>query len=189
MSFIRVYNSPSYTYDEASHKLTFIPVYYDWYGPNNENKSSETYNPEWDPYITVYNYATENKLTCQIELKYTPQNGSNVVETYWNSVSAGGRTIIKKNLSDFKITKYQINSDPIVNITPGNNQITGRVNPSLNADGTNTGNTVITHIKLWAEWYDGPDNDLDNFHDVAESKKDSPYGVIPLKLKVTQVLN
>jgi len=189
MSLLRVYNAPSYTYDDANHKVTFIPVYYDWYGQSEENlNTTDPYNPDWDPYITIKRYAITNRLTCNIELKYNPpSNNSTLPENYLNSVSANGRTVIKKNLADFKITKYQINSDPIVTLAQGDTNITGRVDPSLNPDGTNTGNSVITHIKLWAEWYDGPDNISDNFHDVMESKQDVPYGLIPLNLKVTQI--
>ncbi len=173
MTLDRVYNCATFDYDSTNNTVTFIPAYYDWL---RNNTSTTRYVPDWDPSIELSEYCIENIVKIQLDLSYVPPGGINTIpDVYWTSVSANGRMVMKKNLSDFRITRYQINDGTIETLAPGDTNITGTVQPSLNADGTNTGNQVLNKFKFWVEWYDAADNVSDNFHDVMASKMDNPY--------------
>ena len=185
MTLDTVYNNVNYTYDSVNHTVTFIPVYYDWLRADNKGYGLV---PDWDPYITLSEYCLENTAEILMELTYRPPAGADPLpEDCWTSVSADGRPIVKKNLADFRITHYKLNDGPKTALAHGQTNITGIIQPSLNPDGTNTGNQVLNRFQFWAEWYDGPDNISDNYHDVQASKMDNPVGVIPITATMTQV--
>lgn len=186
MSVERVYNCVSFNYDAANSTVTFIPVYYNWF--REGNISYDSHIAEWDEHLTISEYCTTNTAEILLDLKYVPPGGVNSLsDAYWTSVSAEGRTIMKKNLADFKITRYQLNDGEIHTLAPGETNITGVVQPSLNQDGTNTGNQVLNTFRFWVEWYDGSDNLMNNSEDVKASKSDDPTGTIPISAKITQV--
>ena len=47
---------------------------------------------------------------------------------------------------------------------------------------------VVNNFTFTVEWYDGRDNILDNFEDVAATKANIPP-ILPVQIKVTQVID
>lgn len=175
-TLVTAYNAPSYTYDEETNTVTFIPVYYNW-----NLTSCTTYTPDWNEKITI-SEQSDNCLTVLMEIKYTDQLSDD--DDYWDSIAANGKTILRKNLADFKITGYRINDGDLIAVDDSTTNITGTV-----LHKSNITDTVKTKFTFYVEWYDGSDNVTDNAEDVLISKnEDEPYGTIPLKLTVTQVL-
>ena len=190
MEVLSVEGSPAYTYNASSHKVTFQTKPIDWYRSDNSNKTTETITAPWDPNIKITERCTTNTLEYTLNVKYTPPTGqTGLPVSHINSVFVGGRVITQKTLNDFKITRYKLNNNAIHTLAPGETKVEGRVDPSLNQDGTNTGNEVKNNFTFWVEWYDGNDNVLNNFEDVKASKMTTPTGVITVKAKITQVLD
>lgn len=188
-SVLSVEGNPTYNFDATGHKLTFQASYQDWYRSDNSNKTVQEYESEWDPNINVTEKCTTNTIEYTINVKYVPPSGeTGLPVAQINAVSIDGRVITQKSLNDFKITQYKLNNDPIHVLEPGETTVSGHVDPSLQADGTNTGNDVINSFIFWVEWYDGNDNTLNNFEDVMASKMDNPTGVITVKAKITQTI-
>lgn len=120
-----------------------------------------------------------SKGTCSLTIDST---GTDLPYEYTISVNEEVNELV-----DFRIVKYKLNSGPEVTVPAGQYSITGSVNPSLDANGNNTGNTVSNTYQLWAEWYDSNDNVLDNANDTRVSKKSGIKGSIPIKVSVSQV--
>lgn len=187
---LSVEGNPTYTYNATSHKVTFQTSYQDWYRSDNSNKTVGETVSDWDPHINVTEKCTTNTIEFDINVRYTPPSGqTGLPSSHVNSVLIDGRVITQKSLNDFKITQYKLNNDAIHVLAPGETTITGRVDPSLNPDGTNTGNVVKNSFIFWVEWYDGNNNVLNNFEDVMVSKSSTPTGTITVKAKITQVLD
>lgn len=177
--------APSYLgntlrYSIEGNVVKFVPQWYSW------NTSTETNIPlPSNPNITMSQFS-DNTLRQQLHLTYNKQIDIEW-ENFWNSVSADGKPVLKKNLPDYRITSYSINNEPIILVPANTSIITGTVNPAKDADGNFTGAEVINNFKFYVEWYDGNDNILDNKGDVAASKAESAFGIIPIEVKVTQI--
>ncbi len=91
------------------------------------------------------------------------------------------------NLPDFKIASYTLNGEAAIDIEPDQTEITGTVEPAVNDDGAFTDEEVINNFHFNIVWYDEDDNILDNYADVAISKKDPAEATIPIEITITQV--
>ena len=92
---------------------------------------------------------------------------------YSNPLTAAELAELKSQIDDFVI------------LDSSETTITGEVDPVAN------NGTVINSFLIYFGWYDGDDEILDNFNDVASSKaahstNPTGKGIIDLKLKVTQ---
>lgn len=175
-----VYNVTNYKYDSKTNTISFTPLYYNWYGDNNANKETCKYIPDWNPNITIVSQSNPNMLHVLIQITYNDDLED--TENFWDAITADGRTVVKKNLPDFKVTKYQINDGEFIYVKSGDTKITGFVEPKA------TDETVKFKFKFYVEWYDGDGEVLNNSEDVTASKnKDNIYGTIPLSLTITQV--
>lgn len=163
--------------DKSTNVLTITPEEYLW-GRDDTNNGYIAY---WDPGIKIW-YPSKNKLDMRLILVYDGQIDT-TQNQFWSQISANDKVLVEKNLPDFYITKYQIDDGEIITVPSGQTNITGEV---LHQP---VDTQVKTKFKFYVEWYDGPDNILDNKQDVAASKdEEHPYGTIPLKLTVTQKL-
>lgn len=189
MTVLSVDGNPTYNFDSTSHKLTIQTSYQDWYRSDNSNKTVEEYESEWDSHINVTEKCTTNTIEYTINVKYIPPSGqTGLPATHINSTSIDGRVITQKSLNDFRITRYKLNNEAVHVLAPGETTVTGHVDPSLQANGANTGAQVLNSFIFWVEWYDGNDNYLNNYEDVMASKMTNPTGVITVKAKIKQVL-
>jgi len=187
---LSVEGDPAYNFDSTGHKLTFQTSYQDWYRSDNSNKTIEEVESEWDSNLNVTERCTTNTIEYTINVKYVPPSGeTGLPVAHINAVSIDGRVVTQKSLNDFKITRYKLNNNEVHVLQPGETTVTGHVNPSLLADGTNSGAEVLNSFIFWVEWYDEDDNILNNFEDVMASKMDNPTGVITVKAKITQTPN
>lgn len=88
----------------------------------------------------------------------------------------------ESNIPDYRIYAYSLNGSEKVVLDDTITSITGIVQPAADI------NTVVKNeILLYVEWYDGPDNIMDNAEDVKVTQSDDPYGTIPIDVFVTQV--
>ena len=132
-----------------------------------------------DPHIAANVIVPTSKGTCSLTIDST---GTDLPYEYTITVNEEVNELV-----DFRIVKYKLNSGPEITVPAGEYSITGLVNPSLDASGNNTGNTVSNTFQLWVEWYDSNDNVLDNANDTRVSKKNGIVGSIPIKVSVSQV--
>lgn len=86
-----------------------------------------------------------------------------------------------ERLADFRITSYSLNGVEKV-LPSATTSVLGVVMPADNIT-----DEVINNFTFTVEWYDGRDNILDNFKDVAATKANIPP-VLPVQIKVTQVI-
>lgn len=86
-----------------------------------------------------------------------------------------------ERLADFRITSYSLNGVEKV-LSSATTSVIGVVMPADNIT-----DEVINNFTFTVEWYDGRDNILDNFKDVAATKANIPP-VLPVQIKVTQVI-
>ena len=91
------------------------------------------------------------------------------------------------DLPDFKIVSYTINNGTQIDIEEDQTEITGNVEPPVDGSGNFTGEEVINTFHFNIVWYDEDDNILDNYADVAISKKDPATATIPITITITQV--
>ena len=87
-----------------------------------------------------------------------------------------------ERLADFRITSYSLNGVEKV-LSSATTSVIGVVMPADNIT-----DEVINNFTFTVEWYDGRDNILDNFKDVAATKANIPP-VLPVQIKVTQVID
>ena len=87
------------------------------------------------------------------------------------------------NVPDFRITGYKKITDATITDLPVNNQlITGTITED-ELTGTGPKNIAFT---VYIEWYDEPDNILNNFNDVVS--KTFTEAKLPIKFSVTELL-
>ena len=91
------------------------------------------------------------------------------------------------DLPDFKISSYTLNDGTPIEIADGQTEITGTVSPPVDDDGAFTGEEVKNSFHFNIVWYDEDDNVLDNYADVAVSKKDEAIAKIPIEITISQV--
>lgn len=172
---------PSYlgnckSYSIEGNIIKFVPQWYSW---NKSSSSEKIYPNSLFPTYCSTNYS-DNTLTQYLHLTYTKKLDVNWDE-FWESVSTDGTQIKKKNLADFKVTKYQINDSEPIEVSEDEFSIKGSVKPEPSDV------EVKFVFKFYVEWYDKDDNVLNNEEDVTISKStDNIYGTIPLNLSVTQ---
>ena len=90
-------------------------------------------------------------------------------------------------LPDFKIVSYTLNNDSEIEIEEDQTEITGTVDPDVDGGGNFTGAEVLNTFHFNIAWYDESDNKLDNYQDVAVSKKVPAEAIIPIEITITQV--
>lgn len=88
----------------------------------------------------------------------------------------------ESNLPDYKIYAYSLNGSEKVVLDDTITSITGIVQPAADIT-TEVKNNVI----LYVEWYDDPDNIMDNAADVKVTQEDNPFGTIPIGVSLTQI--
>ena len=88
----------------------------------------------------------------------------------------------ESNIPDYRIYAYSLNGSEKVVLDDTITSITGIIQPAADIT-TEVKNNVI----LYVEWYDGPDNKMDNAEDVKVVQSDNPYGTVPIGVFVTQV--
>ena len=99
-----------------------------------------------------------------------------------SSPYCSGKKIFKSNIPDYRIYAYSLNGGEKVILDDTITEISGIVQPAADI------NTVVKNeILLYVEWYDGPDNKMDNAEDVNVTQSDDPYGTVPIGVFVTQV--
>ena len=81
-------------------------------------------------------------------------------------------------LPDFKIVSYTLNDGSEIEIEENQTEITGTVDPDIGE--------VLNTFHFNIAWYDESDNILDNYQDVAISKKTPANAIIPIEVKITQ---
>ena len=86
-----------------------------------------------------------------------------------------------ERLADFRITSYSLNGVEKV-LPSATTSVLGVVMPADNIT-----DEVVNNFTITVEWYDGRDNILDNFEDVAATKANIPP-ILPVQIKVTQVI-
>lgn len=101
-----------------------------------------------------------------------------------SNVTLNGKNFDKttERLADFRITSYSLNG--VEKILPSaTTSVLGVVMPADNIT-----DEVVNNFTFTVEWYDGRDNILDNFEDVAATKANIPP-ILPVQIKVTQVID
>lgn len=167
-------NCKSYSID--GNIIKFVPQWYSW---NKSSSTEKIYPNTLFPTYYSTNYSN-NTLTQQLHLSYAKKIDVDW-EEFWESVSADGTQIKKKNLADFKVTKYQINDSEPIEVSDNTFSIKGNVQPQPSDV------EVKLEFKFYVEWYDKEDNVLNNADDVAITKSsENLFGTIPLTLSVTQ---
>lgn len=156
-------------------KVTFTPKEYLW-----QTSTEPDYTDPNDPGMTYTNFSN-NILKVQLHLHYDSQVDVET-EDFWQSLSLDGKKILKSNLPDYRIYAYSLNGGEKVILDDTITEISGIIQP---ASDINT--EVKNDILLYVEWYDGPDNIMDNAADVEVTQIDNPYGTVPIGVFVTQV--
>lgn len=148
-----------------------------------------TFVPQW------YQWSDKNVLSTTVRLYYDEIIELSDSQSPIEGITLDGKVVKKSNLPDFKIYSYTKNGSEKIIVNDSNSTISDIVKPPVDADGKFTGEEVINDYTFYFEWYDGPDNILNNQDDVAVSKKNttdiytSPTAVIPISLKITQIEN
>lgn len=156
-------------------KVTFTPQDWQW-----GTASEITFSDPSDPGKTITSQSN-NQLTVLLHLTYNAQIDVET-EDFWKSLSLDGKKILKSNLPDYRIYAYSLNGGEKVILDDTITEISGIIQP---AEDITT--EVKNDIKLYVEWYDGPDNIMDNADDVKVTQIDNPYGTVPIGVFVTQV--
>lgn len=101
-----------------------------------------------------------------------------------SNVTLNGKNFDKttERLADFRITSYSLNGVEKV-LPSATTSVLGVVMPADNIT-----DEVVNNFTFTVEWYDGRDNILDNFEDVAATKANIPP-ILPVQIKVTQVID
>ena len=100
------------------------------------------------------------------------------------NVKSGNLSISSSLVPDFRIIGYQKNDDPYVALPNSVSELTGTV-----THGATFTTEVINTYKFYVQWYDQPDNILNNGEDVRISKAPIPITQIPVKISFTQKNN
>ncbi len=144
--------------------------------------------PQW------YQWSSDNILTINVRLYYDEIIKLSNITTPVETVTLGGKVVKKTNLPDFRIYSYTKNGSAPIPLSLSDTVISDIVEPPVDTDGKFTGEEVINDYVFYFEWYDGPNNVLDNKGDVLASKTNSltdvytkPNAVIPISLKITQI--
>ena len=128
----------------------------------------------------------KDKIKILLDTKYTDyketSNYKKYVDNIATNITLDGKKIFKSNLPDYRIYAYSLNGGEKVVLDDTITSITGIVQPAADIT-TEVKNNVI----LYVEWYDGPDNKMDNAADVKVTQGDNPYGTVPIGVFVTQI--
>lgn len=154
--------------------LSFVPEEWNW-----QQASPMTYVPD-DPGMTISRHSN-NKCEVSLHLSYDESIDIDV-EDFWKSLSIAGKKLLKTNLPDYRIYAYSLNGGEKIYISDTVTSVKGTVQPAATID-----EEVINTVLLYVEWYDGPDNIMDNAADVAVTKIDNPFGTVPIGITVTQL--
>ena len=156
--------------------VTVTPTQWEW--PASTNGSYVDPN---DPTKTYTHYAS-NKITLTFQTVYNNGNTDISVDQIATNIALDGKKIFKSNIPDYRIYAYSLNGGEKVILDDTITEISGIVQPAADI------NTVVKNeILLYVEWYDGPDNKMDNAEDVKVTQSDDPYGTVPIGVFVTQV--
>ena len=130
-----------------------------------------------NPHIAENTLAPTRTGTVPLTLDST---GTQVPYEYKIEIVDGN--VVTDNIPDYRIYAYSLNGGEKVILDDTITEISGIVQPAADI------NTVVKNeILLYVEWYDGPDNKMDNAEDVKVTQSDDPYGTIPIGVFVTQV--
>ena len=134
-----------------------------------------------DPTKTYTSYSS-NKITLRFQTTYNNGDTDLTVDKIATNITLDGKKIFKSNIPDYRIYAYSLNGGEKVILDDTITEISGIVQPAADI------NTVVKNeILLYVEWYDGPDNKMDNAEDVNVTQSDDPYGTVPIGVFVTQV--
>lgn len=136
-------------------------------------------NFDTNPHIATNTLAPTRTGTILLILDST---GTQVPYEYKIEIVDGTVDYDSTAIPDYRIYAYSLNGGETVILDDTITEISGIVQPATDI------NTVVKNeISLYVEWYDGPDNIMDNAEDVIVTQSGYPYGTVPIGVFVTQV--